>query len=152
MEPYDAPKSEQPAATSSHQAEGGTLERLLVSAFYWFIHGVVSLALLLVFVLVVPRFLHLFEEFGVDLPAMTVAVVTLSRGSVKFWFLFVFAFLFIDTVIAIAVSFLPQRLQWVTRLWFWGYLLLAILLLLITGISLAIPYMNLMTNLSTIIW
>lgn len=133
----------QPRITS-----GTILIRLLISAIAWGIHAVVTFVLWLILVKLLPIFQHDVDQWQLEIPQNSELVLVWSKYAIKYWFLGRLALILIDGPISIAVCYLPNRLVWVTWIWFVSYLLFAIFILTFVLVSVVIPYAELSNCLS----
>ncbi|MEW4455974.1 hypothetical protein AB1L30_25130 [Bremerella sp. JC817] len=122
--------------------------RLLISGLAWGIHVVVTAAMIMFYGSIVPMFIRMFEHFELDLPAGTELVIRWSSTVSSYWYIPALLVVLLDGPIALAVPYLPQRLQWLTWLWFVGYLLLLFGALWFSVIFLALPVQDLMVILA----
>ncbi|MEW4561591.1 hypothetical protein AB1K70_03640 [Bremerella sp. JC770] len=122
---------------------GVILRRLLVSFFAWSIHLGVTFALIGFFGSIIPLYRETFEHFQLELPVITEEILQWSTLISNRWYLFVFAAIVANAPIAIGVCYLPRAWRWVTWVWFAGYLLFAIIVLLYAAIGLAISVRDL---------
>ncbi len=127
---------------------GVILRRLVVSILAWSVHCLVTAALLVVFVQLVPMVRQQFEDMDLDLPATSEITLYWSSGFINYWYLLVLAHVVIDAPIAIAVCYLPRNFQWVTWIWFTSYFLLAIFMLIVACAGVSLPFVDMTVNLS----
>jgi type IV pilus assembly protein PilC len=71
------------------QERSQALKRRVISAMIYPIFVVVFTGGILTFIMykIVPSFELIFADFGTELPPMTLALITISRGIVRFWYL-----------------------------------------------------------------
>lgn len=71
------------------QERAESLKRKVRGAMIYpiFVVGIAVLILTLIMIKIVPQFREIFDEFDLELPAMTEALVALSDWTVRFWFL-----------------------------------------------------------------
>ncbi|MFN3152237.1 hypothetical protein [Bremerella sp.] len=113
----------------------------------WGLH-VVGIAVLFLFAaMFVPKCQRYFEEFELDLPAVTVWIIALSRVVSDYWFLVFPVVALLDGVLAILVALLPSGVSWVRGLWFWGIFLLIGLLLGAGVVSMLLAFVSLINSL-----
>ena len=109
-------------------------------------HGAALLLVLIALLGVVPRFDRMFAEFGIKLPVVTVLVIQLSRSLIHYGIILIPLAILLDGGILFLLSRVEPR--WLSRVWFFGVLLIAGCLLLLTAIGLSLPLMTVMGELS----
>lgn len=114
-----------------HGAAGSTFgRRLLWAVLLTPLRALAHFAAVMVFVLVsaqlAPQYKAIFIEAGVELPAMTLNVIAFSDFMVSYWFFAPAAVLFLDAPLMFGLQLLPDRRQWIGRLWFSTFLFLVI--------------------------
>lgn len=151
MDPFENSTSEHTVSAVEAGARlsvGVVLRRLVVSILAWSVHCLVTAALLVVFVQLVPMVRQQFEDMDLDLPATSEITLYWSSGFINYWYLLVLAHFVIDAPIAIAVCYLPRNFQWVTWIWFTSYFLLAIFMLIVACAGVSLPFVDMTANLS----
>ncbi|MGH7200420.1 MAG: hypothetical protein ACREJB_07420 [Planctomycetaceae bacterium] len=114
------------------------------------LHAVPWAALLIGFCILVPRFKLTFEDFGADLPGLTILIMSASElfllsGYALPVVLFVSAML-LDVLL---LTQLARQRAWTVRvLWFWLMLLAPFGATAILVLSIFVPYVNLLQDLS----
>jgi hypothetical protein len=105
------------------------------------VHGAAWVALVLVLLLVVPRYDKMFKDFGLKLPLLTEMVVAASRWVVRYWYVLVPAGVVLLALDAAVLHGL--RLAPATRIlsWLWFLLILAgtLVALLVVWLAVAHP-------------
>ena len=96
----------------------------------------------------VPKFAEMFDEFGAELPAMTVLVIGLSHVVVRYWYLLVPLALLVDAVILFGLSRLPAEARWLGIAWAGFVFLVVMVLLAFVVIAIFVPFFLLMEHLS----
>ncbi len=75
-------------------------------------HGGFAFGSIIYLYFLVPRFKRTFEDFGVELPELTMAVISLSDVTVNYWWVFLFLILvalMFDLVIFVTMDRLPSK-------------------------------------------
>jgi len=112
---------------------------LLVGSSLVGVHFVVFCLVLFYLVKVVPISTYYFEDMELDLPALTINLITLSDFTVAYWFLMPVFFFLVDVPVLIATSFLQPAQRWIRGCWFVGWLVVAILLFVAGSVALSMP-------------
>ena len=128
-------------------------ENSLARSIVWtvcttFAHFLAAVVLLIVMWRVVPRYIMIFEDFDVKLPATTQLLIQLSNLTANYWYLFFPLGLLTDAAILFILSRLPARARWLATAWFVAVLLAAIVFLAFASVALFIPLMGLINRLS----
>ena len=139
MKPYGDAAIEAPSAVPARFSVGTVLRRLTISVIAWTTHAAVTAMLLLVFVVMGRQVRQDVEEFQLDLPEISEPLLALCKLVADFWYVPVAALIVIDGPIAIAVCYLPRKFQWITWVWYAGFLLVAIALLTWACVGLVSP-------------
>lgn len=112
-------------------------------------HGLLWGGLLLVYLFVAPRFALLFDDFGLDLPQMTVSVISASAFAARYWYL-ALALLLMGLALDYRVlTIYTGRRQWRWARFCWLLVMvgLPMLNLALTMVALFVPLMNLTQSL-----
>ena len=91
-----------------------SLKRKIKGALIYPIMVVLVAVGILTFIMIkiVPAFIKIFEDFGVDLPTMTVALINISHFCVDFWFLIPTLPIGIWLMVKLICKFKPGRMGW----------------------------------------
>ncbi|MEW4561592.1 hypothetical protein AB1K70_03645 [Bremerella sp. JC770] len=139
MKPYRDAAIEAPSAAPASISIRTVLRRLTISLIAWSTHAAVMAMLLLVFVVMGRQVRQDVEEFQLGLPAVSEPLLGLCKVVADFWYVPVVALIVIDGPIAVAVCYLPRTFQWITWVWYAGFLLVAITLLTWACVGLISP-------------
>lgn len=129
-------------------AEGFKSRRPFSAARAWGFHLIGVFLFAAFYVKVVSYFRQLFEEFELDLPALTEFVITFSNLMTYRWYLVFPVILAVDGLLAAVMAQLPERLAWVRSLWFWGFFWLIGLAVVWGLFTIALPWLDLVSSLS----
>lgn len=141
----DSQMEEINAYSPSPQPE--TVKRPFSPLRAWGLHLVAIVVLSMFAVKIVPEFRRYFEQFDLDLPVVTVGIITLSGLAVRYWYLVFPIIILIDGLLIAAVSQLPESASWVRTLWVKGFFWGVGLLLLLGVLALVLPYIDLIRSL-----
>jgi len=91
-----------------------SLKNKVVGALIYPIMVILFTICILTFIMIkiIPEFTKMFEEFGIDLPEITILLVAVSDRCVKLWFLFPLVPIAIVLFIALVCKFRAGRMGW----------------------------------------
>jgi type II secretory pathway component PulF len=112
---------------------------LLWASATWLAHFVVLFVIFLTFVICVPAFISIYDGLDMELPAITISLISFSELMVSYWYLLVVP-LFFDFAFLIGASLSGPKLRWLARAWSTCLLLGTILLLGITNLVIALSF------------
>ncbi len=91
-----------------------SLKNKVIGALIYPVMVILFTVLIMIFIMVriIPEFKKMFEEFGIDLPAMTQLLISISNRCVNLWFLFPLIPIVIILFIALVCKFRAGRMGW----------------------------------------
>ena len=135
--------------TSSNHSQNPHHESRVGSLLFWlFFHGLVSILLLAVLLLIVPHFEKMFQEFGLKLPVASVLVINLSRCLWRYGLLIIPIGLIFDGAFLYLLIMVGGLPRWLRQLWCHGVLIIAACIVLLVVIALVLPLVGLVEGLS----
>jgi type II secretory pathway component PulF len=119
------------------------LSRLIGIAAILLAHFLSLVALLFVFVKIVPTYTRVFEEAELALPAATVSVIRTSDIFVMYWYLIIFLGILLDGVVVALLAALPSRTNRLVSFYSHVWLLAVLFLLLWANVACVMPLISL---------
>ena len=91
-----------------------SLKNKIIGALIYPIMVIVFTIAIMVFIMImiIPEFKDMFEEFGIDLPAMTELLIAISDRCVKLWFLFPLIPVAMVLFVSLVCKFRSGRMGW----------------------------------------
>ena len=121
---------------------------IVFAGIAWAFHVFATMVVIFVLCRIAPQFEQVFCDFDCALPPMTHFTLHLSFYAVRYWYLLALAVLFVDGPLAVAVQYLPPHLHWLKTCWFALPLLATLFFLFFAIVSLWMPTISLLQNLS----
>jgi type II secretory pathway component PulF len=121
---------------------------LSILLFWLVVHGVALIALLTVFIGVVPVFDKMFMEFGLKLPLLSALIINSSRFFTRYGLVLIPAGVLVDCGMLCLLTLAVGIPGWLRSLWCYGVLLIAGVLLLLIVAGIFLPYLGLIQGLS----
>ena len=115
------------------------LRALLLTPVRTGIHFLALVAVILIWCHVAQNYVTFFEARELWIPPLTEGVVRGSMLFNKFWYLAFLAWLFLDTPLLFCLELLPARYRWLPRVWFSGFLFLALAVIMWVAFCLHAP-------------
>jgi type II secretory pathway component PulF len=106
-------------------------------------HFLSLVALLFVFVKLVPTYTRVFEEAELALPAATVFVIRISNTFVMYWYLIIFLGILLDGVVVAVLTALSSRTNRLVSAYSHAWLLAVLFLLLWASVACVMPLISL---------
>ena len=110
-------------------------------------HGLALSIVLVVLLVIVPRFDRMFQEFGLKLPLMSVLAVNLSRSLWRYGFLIIPLGLLFDVAMLFLLTVVGGLPRWLRNLWCRGVLIMAACTVLVVAIGVFLPLLGLVQGL-----
>lgn len=116
--------------------------------FWLVVHGVALIALLTVFIGVVPAFDKMFMEFGLKLSLLSAILVNLSRILITYGLILIPIGVLLDGGMLCLLFLAVGMPRWFRSLWCYGVLIFAGVLFLLIVVGMFLPLMRLTQGLS----
>lgn len=121
----------------------------IFSLLFWlFWHGLALALIVVVLLVIVPRFDRMFAEFGLKLPVVTVLVIKASRVLESYGILLIPAGVLFHAGMLCLFILVDGMPRWIRSLWCYGVFVIAGGNLLIIVIGLIVPLLRLVDGLS----
>ncbi len=118
------------------------------SLLFWLCwHGAALLIVLVLLLVIVPRFEKMFQEIGLKLPLASVLVINLSRSLSRFGFLIIPLGLVFDVAMLFLLTVVGGLPRWLRHLWCRGVLIMAVCIVLLVAIAVFLPLLGLLQGL-----
>jgi hypothetical protein len=112
------------------------------------LHGLAGMIVVVLFLVVIPRFDKMFQEFGLKLPVISVVMINLTRFFERFFLLIIPTGLLVEVAI-LSLLFLADGFpRSIRNLWLYGVLVAVAGILLLAVIGLILPLFRLVEGLN----
>ena len=118
------------------------------SLLFWLCwHGVALSIVLILLLVIVPRFEKMFQEFGLKIPLASVLVINLSRSLWRYGFSIIPLGLVFDVAMLFLLTVAGGLPRWLRQLWCGGVLIMAACTILLVAIAVVLPLLGLVQGL-----
>lgn len=116
--------------------------------FWLVVHGFAIIALLTVFIGILPVFDKMFMEYGLKLPVLSALLINSSRFVTRYGLVLIPAGVLGDCGVLCLLFLGVGMPHWLRSLWCYGVLVVAGGLFLLTVLGILLPYLGLIQGLS----
>lgn len=135
--------------TTAQSADENPFARSLVwTAWVLLTHFISGVVVVGVLVFVVPRFVTLFDDFGMELPSLAILLIGVARFVAAYWYLLLPGGLAVDAIVLLGLSRLPAGARWLGIVWATLVLLAAVALLALIVVGLFLPLQEMIDQLT----